>query len=136
VRIAFLADASLPHTRRWVDHFVARGHECLLASVERGAGYRGRVHRLPARSWMPRFLRYTFAVPEVRGRLRAFAPDVVNAHFLPNYGWLGALAGAHPLVLTALGSDILLVPHRSSLHRWRTREVLRRCDAVTSDAAM
>lgn len=85
---------------------------------------------------MPRFLRYTFAVPEVRGLLRAFAPDVVNAHFLPNYGWLGALAGAHPLVLTALGSDILLVPHRSALHRWRTREVLRRCDAVTSDAAM
>jgi glycosyltransferase involved in cell wall biosynthesis len=85
---------------------------------------------------MPRFLRYTFAVPEVRGMLRAFAPEVVNAHFLPNYGWLGALAGARPLVLTALGSDFLLVPQRSALHRWRTHEVLRRCDAVTSDAVV
>lgn len=136
MRIAFLADAALPHTVRWVNHFVSRGHECLLASVERGEGYLCRVERLPARAMLPRFLRYTLAVPEVRGLLRSFAPDVVNALFLPNYGWLGALAGARPLVLTVLGSDILLVPHRSALHRWRTREVLLRSDALISDAVM
>jgi glycosyltransferase involved in cell wall biosynthesis len=61
---------------------------------------------------------------------------VVNAHFLPNYGWLAARARCRPLVLTTLGSDILLVPQRSPLHAWRTRYVLQRCDAVTADAAM
>jgi glycosyltransferase involved in cell wall biosynthesis len=61
---------------------------------------------------------------------------VTNAHFLPNYGWLAVRAGIHPLVLTALGSDILTVPQRSPLHAWRTRWVLARCDAVTSDARM
>jgi glycosyltransferase involved in cell wall biosynthesis len=136
VRILFLADAALPHTLRWVNAFAARGHECLLLSVERGAGFAADVVWLPERRRLPRFLRYSLAAPAVRRLLAEFRPEVVNAHFLPNYGWLAARAGARPLVLTALGSDILLVPKRSPLHRWRTRWVLGRCTAVTSDATL
>jgi glycosyltransferase involved in cell wall biosynthesis len=136
MRLAFLADASLPHTLRWVNHFAGRGHACLLLSVERGVGYACRVAELPPRDGLPRFLRYTLAVPEAKSILREFRPDVVNAHFLPNYGWLAARARCRPLVLTTLGSDILLVPRRSPLHAWRTRFVLERCDAVTADAQM
>ena len=136
MRLAFLADASLPHTLRWVNHFAARGHECLLSSVEPGTGYACPVAALPPRTSLPRFLRYTLAVPEVQRLLRAFRPQVVNAHFLPNYGWLAVRAGCQPLVLTTLGSDILLVPQRSPLHAWRTRYVLGRSDAVTADAQM
>jgi glycosyltransferase involved in cell wall biosynthesis len=136
MRLAFLADASLPHTLRWVNHFAARGHECLLLSVERGPGFACEVVTLPSRRTLPRFLRYTLAVAEAQTRLRAFQPGVVNAHFLPNYGWIAARAGRRPLVLTTLGSDILLVPQRSPLHAWRTRYVLERCDAVTADAGM
>src|SRR5262245_45259246 len=133
MRIAFLADASLPHTLRWVNHFAALGHDCLLVSVERGDGFRCRVEWLPARHTLPRFARYLLAVPAVRRLLATFEPDVVNAHFVPNYGWLAAMAGARPLVTTTLGSDILLVPSRSALHRWRTHWVLQHSDAVTSD---
>jgi len=136
MRCLFLADASLPHTLRWVNHFTDRGHDCLLASVERGDGYRSRVEWLPQRSSLPRFLRYSLAVPRLGTLLREFAPEVVNAHFLPNYGWMAARAGARPLALTTLGSDVLMVPSRSPLHAWRTRWVLRRGDAVTADAVM
>ncbi len=136
MRLAFLADASLVHTTRWVNALAARGHDCVLLSVERGFGLDARFEPLPPRAHLPRFARYSLAVPRAARILRAFAPDVVNAHFLPNYGWMAARAGLHPLVLTALGSDILTVPQRSALHRWRTRYVLAHCDAVTSDAMM
>lgn len=136
MRLAFLADASLPHTVRWVNHFAARGHECVLLSIERGSGYGCQVVELPARAALPRVLRYTLAVSQVQAILCTFRPAVVNAHFLPNYGWLAARAGCRPLVLTTLGSDILLVPQRSPFHAWRTRYVLGRSDAVTADAAM
>jgi glycosyltransferase involved in cell wall biosynthesis len=137
VRIAFLADASLPHTQRWVNHFARRGHDCLLVSLEPGATAGGvRVLRLQDRPALPRFLRYTLELPRVARALRAFAPDVVNAHFVPNYGWLAVRAGVRPLVVTTLGSDVLTVPARGPLHRWRTRYVLQRCDAVTADARM
>src|SRR3989442_10385176 len=136
MRLAFLADASLPHTVRWVNWFVSRGHDCVLASLERGSGYRCTVHALRDTRRLPRFARYTRSIPAVRALLREFAPDLVNAHFLPNYGWIAARVPARPLVLTVLGSDILVVPRRSPLHLWRTRYVLARCDRVTSDAAM
>jgi glycosyltransferase involved in cell wall biosynthesis len=137
VRLAFLADASLPHTQRWVRHFAGRGHDCLLVSLEPGAEIAG-VHtlRLHDRPALPRFLRYTLELPRVTAALRTFAPDVVNAHFVPNYGWLAVRAGAHPLVTTVLGSDVLTVPRRGWLRRWRTAHVLQRSDAVTSDAQM
>jgi len=136
VRLAFLADASLVHTTRWVNALAARGHDCLLLSVERGPEVAARFVPLPARANLPRFMRYSLAVAEAARVVHAFAPDVVNAHFLPNYGWMAVQAGLHPLVLTALGSDILTVPQKSPLHRVRTRYVLAHCDAVTSDAAM
>jgi hypothetical protein len=72
MRLAFLADASLPHTLRWVNAFASRGHDCLLLSVERGDGYRCDVEWLPPRANLPRFLRYSLAVPQAAARLRAF----------------------------------------------------------------
>lgn len=136
MRLAFLADASLVHTQRWVNAFAARGHACLLASLERGEGYACRTVWLRDRASLPRFARYTLEIAPVRRVLRDFRPDVVNAHFLPNYGWMAVHAAGRPRVLTTLGSDILTVPRQSALHAWRTRYVLRHCDAVTADAAM
>jgi len=136
MRIAFLADASLPHTLRWVNFFALRAHDCLLLSLERGGGFTCPVVHLRRSGALPRFLRYTLAVPAASRLLRDFGPDLVNAHFLPNYGWMAAVLGVRPLVLTTLGSDILLVPRRTALHRWRTRYVLARCDRVTADAEM
>ncbi|UCE02077.1 MAG: glycosyltransferase [Candidatus Latescibacterota bacterium] len=135
MRISFLADASLPHTRRWVDYFVRRGHECLLVSLEEGEGYDCSVAYLESTQWLPRFLRYTTSVTAAARHLRNFAPELVNAHFLPNYGWMATRMQARPLVLSTLGSDILVSAHRTALHRWRTRYVLARCDHVTSDGA-
>jgi glycosyltransferase involved in cell wall biosynthesis len=91
---------------------------------------------LAPRSWLPRFLRYTSNLGNASRALRKFRPDVVNAHFVPNYGWMAARLGLKPLVTTTLGSDVLLVPRKSPLHRWRTRYVLQRSDRVTADAAM
>ncbi len=136
MRLAFLADASLPHTVRWVNHFADRGDDCVLISLEPGSGFNCSVERLHDRPGLPRFVRYSLEIPSVVALLSSFRPDVVNAHFVPNYGWMAARARAHPLVVTALGSDILTVPARSFLHRWRTRYVLGQSDAITSDARM
>lgn len=105
-------------------------------SLEPGSEYACETLWLPGRSRLPRFLRYTLAIPAARRAVARFRPDVVNAHFLPNYGWMAAHIDCRPRVLTVLGSDILTVPGHSPLHAWRTRWVLRHCDAVTSDAHM
>jgi glycosyltransferase involved in cell wall biosynthesis len=135
VRLALLSNASVIHTRRWGDYFHGRGHEVLLVSLESGAGYAYPCHVLASR--IPgRFLRYPLSAGRVGALVRAFDAELVNAHFVPNYGLIGALIGRHPLVVSVWGSDVLLSGHRSPLHAARARFVFRHADWVTTDAEM
>ncbi|HTM57229.1 MAG TPA: glycosyltransferase [Candidatus Udaeobacter sp.] len=132
MRIATLANASVVHTRRWVEHFRRRGHEVRLWSLEPAPeALRAEPTRAAA---LPGFLRYPLAVPPLRAALARFDPDLVDAHYVPNYGLMGALAGRHPLVVTAWGSDLLIAGRRDPLQRARARFVLRRADRVLADS--
>ena len=132
MRIATLANASVVHTRRWVGHFRARGHEVRVWSLEAQAeGFA--AERLPHPP-LPGFLRYPLAAPALRAALAAFDPDLVDAHYVPNYGLLGVLAGRRPLSVAAWGSDLLVLPGRGPLQRARLRGVLRRADLVLADS--
>ncbi|HET9325157.1 MAG TPA: glycosyltransferase [Candidatus Eisenbacteria bacterium] len=132
MKIATLGNAAAVHTQRWVEHFRARGHDVALWSLEpgpEGLGARG-LEALP----LPGFVRYPLTAPVLRREVRAFAPDLVDAHYVPNYGLLGALIGVHPLSVTAWGSDLLVLGQRGALQRARLRYVLRRADLVLADA--
>ena len=135
MRIATLSNAAVVHTRRWVEHFRARGHEVRLFSLEHSAasaGGLGEVH-LP-RAPLPGLFRYPLAVPRLMRELHAFAPDLVDAHYVPNYGFMGALSGVRPLSIAAWGSDLLLAAGRSPLQRVRARFALQRAALVLCDA--
>jgi glycosyltransferase involved in cell wall biosynthesis len=138
VKLATLANAAVVHTRRWVEHFRARGHDVRVYSLEPawgdGAGAPG-VVRLPA-SPLPGVFRYPLAVPPLQRELRRFGPDVVDAHFVPNYGLMGALSGFRPLSVAAWGSDLLMSTGVSRLWRdARARFTLSRAALVLCDAA-
>lgn len=132
--IAILADARSIHTQRWANYFVRRGDKVNLLSLEPGEGdaytYQRLRSRLPVRGF-----KYVAAVPSLRQKLSRMKPDIVNAHFVPNYGLLGLLAGFRPLVVTCWGSDVLLSPLKSGLHRRRVERVIRGADFLTSDSA-
>jgi glycosyltransferase involved in cell wall biosynthesis len=132
VKIATLSNASVVHTHRWVEHFRSRGHEVRLWSLEPGPPTL-RAEPLPALA-IPGVLRYPLATPALRARLAEFVPDLVDAHFVPNYGLLGALCGRHPLSVTAWGSDLLVVASRDPFQAARARFVLGRADLVLADS--
>ena len=137
MRIALLADAAALHTRRWARALQAHGETTRLFSLE-ALGEDDEAPaldavRLPA--WpLPRAMRYPLARFPLARALDAFAPDLVEAHFVPNYGVLGALAGRHPLVVHAWGSDLLRSPRTSPLHAARARWALHAADLVVVDA--
>lgn len=133
MKIATLANASVVHTRRWVEHFRARGHDVRLWSLEPGPPEL-RAERLPAAP-LPGLLRYPLAVPALRAALARFAPDLVDAHYVPNYGLIATLAGARPRVVTAWGSDLLVAGAANVAQRARARFVLGAADAVLADSA-
>ena len=131
MRIATLSNAAVAHTLRWAAFFRSRGHTLRVWSLEAGPSELG-AERLPAPG-LPGGLRYPLAVPALREALAGFRPDIVDAHFVPNYGLIGALSGWRPLVVTAWGSDLLLTGQRNALQRARARFVLSRADAVLAD---
>ena len=63
--------------------------------------------------------------------IRRFQPDVVNAHWLPGFGFAAAAAGASPLVLTAWGSDVYRANTRMRL---ASRFAVHRADLVLADS--
>jgi len=135
MRLLLLAHAPVVHTQVWARALAARGHEIRLLTLDAapGAPHPGRAVgiRVPVTA-----LRVASAVGEVRRELRDFRPDVTVAHFLPDYGFLAALAGATPLFLVCWGSDLLLNATRSPFHRARARFTLSRADTVHVDAAV
>ncbi len=135
MRIALLSDGGNPHTRRWSGYFADRGDELLLLTMEEPSGMPVPHRRLGPRI-RPRMLAYSLALPAARRALDGFAPDLVNAHFVPNYGWMAYLLGRRPWVMSTWGSDVLVNPGRSPFHRWRARRVMRAADLLTSDADM
>lgn len=133
MRIATLGNASVGHTLNWVSWFRAQGHEVRLFSLEPAPSGFADCTRLPAAP-LPGALRYPLAVPSLMRELAAFAPDLVDAHYVPNYGVMAALAGRHPLSIAAWGSDLLLAATHGPLQRARAGFALRRADLVICDA--
>jgi glycosyltransferase involved in cell wall biosynthesis len=132
MKLLFLSDASSFHTKRWVNYFVDKGYECYLASLEKSIGTKASETFISPKSKYP-LLKYILALPEIKDFIRQTNPDLLNAHFIPNYGLLGALSKRRPFMISAWGSDILLSPKKSLFHRLRVKYVLSKADLVTCD---
>jgi len=122
-----------PHVRAWAELVAAAGHDVQIA---------GRIapgwpelelsvpaHRLPAA--LPPPVR-GFAMSRALGRVaRELEPDLVHAHYLPEYGWMAARERLRPLVCSAWGSDVLAL---NAVNRSRARQALHAADLVFADS--
>jgi glycosyltransferase involved in cell wall biosynthesis len=133
MKICILADARSYHTQRWVDYFVVQGHPTYLLSVRPGLKTKAEEFIFSPKSPL-QFFKYIEVVPQAKKIIKELNPDLVNAHFIPADGLIAALTGFKPLVITTLGSDALISPRKSILHRLRAKYVLSKADLVTCDS--
>ena len=132
MRILYVSDALSIHTRRWAEAFRDRGAEVHIASF-RPAEIRGVVvHTLPTAGLGK--LGYLLAVPALRRLVARLKPEVVHAQYVTSYGFVAAMAGLKPLVVTAWGTDVLIAPRESALSRWLAQRALAAADQVTTVA--
>jgi L-malate glycosyltransferase len=153
-RLCLIGNPDSIHVRRWAEHFAARGFDVHIVSFyspqqEAPAGVtvdflRRRAEPATtsgARTALGRFpglLRLATAARLMRvgfrGAVARLQPDLVHAHYVSDYGFLAALAGRHPLVVSAWGSDLLLDPQRSVVTGAMVRWVLSRSELITYDS--
>ena len=139
MRICYIANAMSIHTQRWVNHFAQSGHEAHLISARFPPAYGGydgsiRMHHLtllPPNTWKvsPPLSRLLWPL-QIRRLLTEIGPDVLDAHFVATTGYLAIASGFRPCILTAWGSDLLLAPKLSIVHRFLVKWALKRADCV------
>ncbi|HWN99006.1 MAG TPA: glycosyltransferase [Blastocatellia bacterium] len=134
MRLCFIADPRSIHTARWIRFFAERGHSVALIShctPEPGLGI-DRHYAISEESI--RGTRLIKNALEVRKAVRDFRAQILHAHYINESGWLAALSGVRPFVLTAWGSDVYLAPTQSRLARVLTPWTVRRAGYVTADS--
>ena len=140
MRLLYLGNPNTIHVQRWLHHFVRAGHDVHLAAVnpvlvdaDRLAGVT--VHDLSLHR-KPTKLAHLLEVFRVRSLIAELKPDLLHAHYVARYGWLAALTGFRPLVLTAWGSDVQPRPgmQGARIAKVLTPYALRRASVITVDA--
>lgn len=133
LRILVAGWLNSPHVVAWVNAVAAAGHEVNLAGrtapqwqeIEVPA----KVYRLPADGPpLARSLRMSRALAEVAAEVR---PDLVHAHWLPEFGWMASREQLKPLVCSAWGSDVLLL---RGVGRRRSKKALDGADLVLASS--
>lgn len=131
MKVVYLADAPYIHTQRWIEHSLAQGIECEVISFRPAEIEGARVHYIDGAEGLGK-ARYLIHARRVARLVRSLGPDLVHALHLTSYGFLAALAGVHPLVVSVWGTDVLEAPGLTPLHHWLTRYALGRADVVTA----
>ncbi len=139
MKICLIADATSIHTQRWANYFVQQGEDVHLITYEYPQTEMNGVEVHVIRSFtnnlylafIPRHLKILLLI-------RKLKPDIVHAHFISKFGFHAAFLGFRPLVMTAWGDDILIIPYCSKLLWHFTKITLKRADmiyAVSEDMA-
>jgi len=140
MRICYFADAISIHTQRWVKYFADKGHEVhLISTVPLGDGNIGNTELYVLNKFRPQIRIISFLINllsaafQVRKLIKKIKPDILHAHYITECGFLGALSGFHPFVLTAWGSDVLVDTANSRIYRYFVEFALKRADLITTE---
>ncbi len=133
LRLLVLGDSRSFHIERYLAELRKQDCEVLVASIEAGKiDYYQLRWRGPIRQ-----LHYVLAVKELRELTAKFEPDVVDAHYASGYGYMAAVAlekSTIPIIVQLWGSDILVVPQKSLLHKRKVVKALNKAEAVVADS--
>lgn len=140
MKIMLLSDAASIHTVRWAQYFARRGHEVHLLSYNPFVDSpleKINLHRLKHIRYIPVIstpLNLVLGVIQVRILAWKNQIDLLNAHYLSNFGIVGSLTGIHPFVASAWGSDVLRLSRNPSVRKFLVIFCMRVADVVTTTA--
>lgn len=133
MRICYVAEAPHIHVRRWLEFFIKQGYDVHCLSDVPGEIEGATVHLIGDRE-ASKWQHYKKAVTDIRRICDDLKPDILHAHFISGYGYWSALANYHPLIITAWGSDLLILPRENLAKRLFTAYAIKKADFLTADS--
>jgi glycosyltransferase involved in cell wall biosynthesis len=133
LRLCYISNPNLIHTRRWISWFAQHGHTvCLLADVPLKEDWSDVLVIDLSKIFYARFIRFPIWTVWLRSFLREWRPDILHAHRINSAGWMAAASGFHPYVVTPWGTDIFVQPQHSLIARLLAWYTLRHADLITT----
>jgi L-malate glycosyltransferase len=129
LRLCFTGDASSVHVQKTINFFVGRGHEVHLVD-DNPYSYKGLKMHLLKNNTRIKFLDYIIRLIKAPKIIRRIRPDLVYSQQVTYHGFLGALSGVHPFVITPWGADILYDPEHSIINRRIMKFVFDNADII------
>jgi L-malate glycosyltransferase len=133
LRVLLAGWVSSPHVLAWAEAVEEAGNDVYVAGRAPPEWPPPRanvkVYTLPFEGPLVlRSLKLSRALADVAAEVK---PDLVHAHWLPEYGWMAAREGIRPLVCSAWGSDVLRV---RGIGRQRSKRALDAAALVFVDS--
>jgi len=130
MKICFIADGRATHTQRWIEYFSKNNDVHLITydpmpnQIERVTEHviNGPFKNLYLNFW-PRQIK-------IQKLIKKINPDLIHAHFIAKYGFHLPSGNKYPTIVSAWGSDILILPQKSRLIYFYTKKILNRADLV------
>jgi glycosyltransferase involved in cell wall biosynthesis len=143
MKIFYLTNGESVHDERFLKKMIEHGYEIFLISYSKDKipkeipGLKKVIHKPLVPSFIPfsiYFNYFPFGFLHLKYLIWKYKPDILHAGWVQHYGFISALSGFHPLVIIPWGSDILIEPHKSNIHRMLTKYTLNRADMISVDA--
>lgn len=140
MRILLLSDTYSEHTEKWALGLASNGIEVGLFSFNKASypWHHGKPNITllfePESQLNPvstsSKLSYLKHVKLLKAAISQFKPDIVHAHYATSYGLVGALAGFHPYVISAWGTDVMKFPQKNFIFKSILKYNLSKADTI------
>ncbi len=123
-----MGDATSPHIKFWAEEFTKLGHEVHVISP-----YDVKIEGVKVYSTKTKYhksINFLISYVFIRDLIKKIKPDVVHAHYLGTFSFLGALTGFHPFVGTVWGSDIDIFGRKNALSNLMLKYTLKKADMI------
>lgn len=143
MKILILAPGNSPHTIKWVNGITTQNHNVILYSLTRfdTSLYKDSQYLSLYSLGMPEKIgltnsinkiRYLSAIPQIKQLIKKHAPDILHAHYLSSYGFIGAILNFSPYIISVWGTDIFDFPKHSFINKAITKYALKRASIILS----
>ncbi|MFE8701695.1 glycosyltransferase [Cytobacillus sp. FJAT-54145] len=134
MRILVLAPSKSIHTHKWALFYKNKG---ITVKVVTFADHYSEenakeVDTFTLPKLLPGKLSYISSVFALKKVIKEFKPDILHAHYVSSYGFIGALANYKPFYVSVWGRDIFQFPQQSKVNKNIVEYTLRKADVICS----
>ena len=132
MKICLLSGANSIHTIKIAQSIKEQGDDVLIISFHKPMVKDINVVYLPPIIPILGKLNYFLNLYKINKIVRSYQPDILHAHYVSSYGFIGSFLNFHPFIVSVWGDDIFNFPKKSFLHKYFVKRTLKKADFILS----